>query len=561
MPGFSSSSVNSRLLKNSLYNITDTDVCFFVKDPEDDVKDYLERHDDKFVKEVMGTHRLRKEYGTHEGRRELARQYDLFLVDNRVSPMMPKLLGNTFLQARKMPLQVDIRSGNLNGISKALRSTAFTLRQGTSSTLRVGKIDLTLDQNVENVHMAVDGVVKRLPGGWDDVQSLIIKTNKSPALPVFSALPTTSKSLLRYEMKSADKSGDSTKAREKDHMEKVTGDAAVVTAKDSSMDAESQPGGGREGKAPPLPSTQETASGTKKSKKKTPRKDTKRAGKRSASENSNIKDEVNGDVAVHEETGNEKTGEYDSPDENIRTKESEEEIEEPIVKTKASKKSEKMKKHVEKKAKSEDVSREVHSALGDDTKTMARRKSARRSNKSPAKKNAIDEGVLVEKQSNVPVTKKEKASKGMTKRKKDSSDPSNEADATVDGDAANEPSETEKRPASARRVKRGQSKPDESSAKAARRSDVKIADATPIATRRTRPRSASSNETPVGRPKSVRKTKLTAVDEEPQTLPIRRSARKRAPPTEVCDTDSKAAPRSPKQTPSRSIRKVRKAKK
>ncbi|CDF38593.1 unnamed protein product [Chondrus crispus] len=509
----------------------------------------------------MGTHRLRKEYGTHEGRRELAKQYDLFLVDNRVSPMMPKLLGNTFLQARKMPLQVDIRSGNLNGISKALRSTAFTLRQGTSSTLRVGKIDLTLDQNVENVHMAVDGVVKRLPGGWDDVQSLIIKTNKSPALPIFSALPTMSKSLLRYEMKSANKSGDSTKAREKDHMEQITGDPVVATAKDSSMDAESKPGEVPEGKAPSLPSTQETASGTKKSKKKAPRKGTKRAGKRSASENSNNKDEVNGDVAVHKETGNEKTGDYDSPGENIRTTENEEEVEQPIVQTEASKKSQKMDKRVEKKAKSKDVSREVHSALGNETESKVQRKSARRSNKSPAKKNANDEGVLVEKQANIPVTKKGKASKGMTKRKKDSSDPSNEADATVDSDAATKPSETEKRPASARRVKRGQSKLDESSAKAARRSEVKTADATPIATRRTRPRSASSNETPVERTKSVRKTKLTAADEESQTLPIRRSARKRAPPTEVYDMDSKAAPRSPKQTPSRSIRKVRKAKK
>lgn len=188
-----------RMLKHSLHDMADTDVCFFVKDPEDDVRNYLERNDEVLIKEVMGTHRLRKEYGTHEGRRELARQFDVFLVDNRVSPMMPNLLGNTFLKAKKMPLQVDIRDGNLKGIKKALCSTSFSLRQGTSSTLRIGKVDLSADENVENLHMAVDGVVKRLPGGWDDVQSLVLKTNKSPALPIFSALPTVSKSLLKGE--------------------------------------------------------------------------------------------------------------------------------------------------------------------------------------------------------------------------------------------------------------------------------------------------------------------------------------------------------------------------
>lgn len=164
----------------------------FVKDPQDLVKDYLEEHGNGGVTEVMGVERLRKEYGTHEGRRELLNMYDLFLVDNRVSPMMPGLLGNAFLAAKKMPLQVDMRKDVVKQIRKAISSTALNLRQGTSTTLRVGRIDFTAEQIVENLVMAVDGVVRRLSGGWHDIQSLNLKTSKSLALPIYLTLPTAS---------------------------------------------------------------------------------------------------------------------------------------------------------------------------------------------------------------------------------------------------------------------------------------------------------------------------------------------------------------------------------
>lgn len=184
-------------LKNSLYRDGEDDVCFFVKDPEDLVKDHLEEREKTAVTEVMGVHRLRKEYSTHEGRRELLGMYDLFLVDNRVSPMMPGLLGNAFLNAKRLPLQVDMGKDVVTGIRKAISSTALTLRQGTSTTVRIGRTDFSPNQLVENLNMAVDGVVKRLPGGWRDVQSLNIKSNKSPALPIYCALPTASKQYVK----------------------------------------------------------------------------------------------------------------------------------------------------------------------------------------------------------------------------------------------------------------------------------------------------------------------------------------------------------------------------
>lgn len=184
-------------LKHSLFTEGADDVCFFVKDPESLVQDYLEDHGNGAVTKVMGVDSLRKEYGTHEGRRELLGMYDLFLVDNRVAPMMPGLLGSAFLSAKKMPLPVDMRKDIVQSIARAVTSTAFSPRQGTSTSIRIGKADFSAEQLVENVISAVDGVAKRLKDGWDGIQSINIKTASSPSLPIYLALPTVAKEYVK----------------------------------------------------------------------------------------------------------------------------------------------------------------------------------------------------------------------------------------------------------------------------------------------------------------------------------------------------------------------------
>lgn len=187
-------------LEHSLHRDGEDEVCFFVKDPQRLMKDYLEDHGNGGVTRVMGVEKVRKRYGTHESRRELLRMYDLFLVDNRVAPMMPSLLGNSFLTSKKMPLPVDMRKNVVEAIKRAISSTAFTPRQGSSTSLRVGRGDFTAQQLIDNIQTTVSGVVKRMKKGWGNIQSLSIKTNGSPALPIYMALPTASNSYAKPAM-------------------------------------------------------------------------------------------------------------------------------------------------------------------------------------------------------------------------------------------------------------------------------------------------------------------------------------------------------------------------
>ena len=45
------------------------------------------------MKKVIGISKLKAKYESHEAKRNLCSEYDLFLADNRVLPVLPKLLG------------------------------------------------------------------------------------------------------------------------------------------------------------------------------------------------------------------------------------------------------------------------------------------------------------------------------------------------------------------------------------------------------------------------------------------------------------------------------------
>jgi ribosome biogenesis protein UTP30 len=61
--------------------------------------------------QVLGLSKLRTKYESHEAKRALCAAHDLFLVDERVLPMLPKLLGKTFFAKKKQPIPVRLAGG------------------------------------------------------------------------------------------------------------------------------------------------------------------------------------------------------------------------------------------------------------------------------------------------------------------------------------------------------------------------------------------------------------------------------------------------------------------
>ena len=88
-------------LKYPLVDPRTSGVCLITKDPQRQYKDLLERHSIKFISRVVGVEKLKGKFKGFEARRLLLKENALFLADERVIPLLPRLLGSKWFDAKK----------------------------------------------------------------------------------------------------------------------------------------------------------------------------------------------------------------------------------------------------------------------------------------------------------------------------------------------------------------------------------------------------------------------------------------------------------------------------
>jgi len=93
--------VSDSPLSHPLIDPRTTPICLITKDPQREYKGLLESHDIKFISRVVGVEKLKGKFKPFEARRMLLKENGLFLADDRVIPLLPKLLGKAFFNAKK----------------------------------------------------------------------------------------------------------------------------------------------------------------------------------------------------------------------------------------------------------------------------------------------------------------------------------------------------------------------------------------------------------------------------------------------------------------------------
>ncbi|KAK4528662.1 hypothetical protein GAYE_SCF62G6607 [Galdieria yellowstonensis] len=175
-------------LPHPIYIAGESEVCFIVKDPQRQIKDYLAEHHIEGISKVIGVTKLRKKYSTFALRRELIQSYDLFLADDRVVPMLARALGKECFRKKKVPIPINMEKKDIGReIQKALQRTYLFYVDGPCSSARIGKMSFTDEAIVENVLSGVSTLSRSSSGGWDNIQSLLLKTVDSVALPIYQS--------------------------------------------------------------------------------------------------------------------------------------------------------------------------------------------------------------------------------------------------------------------------------------------------------------------------------------------------------------------------------------
>lgn len=182
-----SASLICSLLNHSLYKDGDYEICLFVKDPVEDTEQILSKVGYGGVTRVIGLSELKKEYCTHERRRKLADMFDLFLCDSRITPSMPRLLGNWFVSAKKMPIEVNMSRVLPDAIERSVSSAPIFLPKGSSASVQIGTTKFTDNELVENISSAVKRAVEVFE---NEIDVVYIKTNRSVALPIYVGVST-----------------------------------------------------------------------------------------------------------------------------------------------------------------------------------------------------------------------------------------------------------------------------------------------------------------------------------------------------------------------------------
>uniref|UniRef100_A0A7S3C0E6 Uncharacterized protein n=1 Tax=Prasinoderma singulare TaxID=676789 RepID=A0A7S3C0E6_9VIRI len=174
----------------------DAELCLFVKDEGDEgeaaalekLEALRQAGQAHGVVKVMGVTRLKKDYKQFEARRALLKRYDMFLADERVVTVLPRLLGSKFFKAKKQPVPLKLaKKQDWGPIFKQAREGAYLhLAGGSCSLIHVGRASWPAKHVAANAMAALQGAVPHLPGKWRGLQAVFLKTSDSMALPIYA---------------------------------------------------------------------------------------------------------------------------------------------------------------------------------------------------------------------------------------------------------------------------------------------------------------------------------------------------------------------------------------
>jgi len=182
-------------IPHPLYTAEGAEVCLFVKDHKGEGHKQAKARLEQLLKsghiaKIVGLSKLRTKYESHEAKRKLCNSYDIFLADDRVIPVLPKLLGKSFFKKKKQPVPVHLKAKDFPAaVKKAVEATYMTAPAGTCITVRVARSSFTQQQIADNIAAALPAIVAHIPKKWNNVAAVYLKTGGSASLPIYQVLP------------------------------------------------------------------------------------------------------------------------------------------------------------------------------------------------------------------------------------------------------------------------------------------------------------------------------------------------------------------------------------
>lgn len=176
-------------VKNTLYG-DDCEICVITKDNHEDIDAYMAAHPVAGITKFLSLKDLHAQYGRHNEKRELLAMYDLFLADERVLPLLPRLLGGKFFEKKKQPAPVKLKATHKDReLKKAMQSTYMFISTGPVMQIRIARCSFSRQETADNINLSINKIVNKIPGKWSNIQSIQVRTADSLSIPLYNSLP------------------------------------------------------------------------------------------------------------------------------------------------------------------------------------------------------------------------------------------------------------------------------------------------------------------------------------------------------------------------------------
>ncbi len=120
--------------------------------------------------------------------KKLAKEFDFFLAEPSLMPIIGKQLGVVLGPRRKMPKPVPPNVKAIEAVVKNLRNTVVVSnKKGKYMPVvhaPIGTVEMSDEDLAENALAVYNAVIRKLPAGEQNVRSVYVKTTMGPAVRV-----------------------------------------------------------------------------------------------------------------------------------------------------------------------------------------------------------------------------------------------------------------------------------------------------------------------------------------------------------------------------------------
>lgn len=108
--------------------------------------------------------------------KKLAKKYDAFMASESLIRQIPRLLGPGLNKAGKFPTLITHQESMVNKIKDIKCTIKFQMKKVLCLAVAIGNVQMSEDELVQNLNLAINFLVSLLKKNWQNVRSLHIKS-------------------------------------------------------------------------------------------------------------------------------------------------------------------------------------------------------------------------------------------------------------------------------------------------------------------------------------------------------------------------------------------------